>query len=236
MVTPESIRESNLKFLNEHGFKPATWMPLPAQPGQLAEPGGFAGGVLRPQLELASRFLCHAAVFAWGSAPDEFEPAIDALMQLGELRGDMTGDELKIVGMPKTVAREQFQGTVGWRLENMWSLAWLLGQIEEKPSATSGQLSEDVSGQLLALILPDFDVSPSALTGNEPVAIEDAIAAEDLLYLAHNAVRSGQVGNMECVPKGFDPVGDGGAIHERRHALTWALSPGTSWNDTDLST
>jgi hypothetical protein len=25
-------------------------------------------------------------------------------------------------------------------------------------------------------------------------------------------------------------------VHERRHALTWALSPGTPWDETDLST
>lgn len=31
-------------------------------------------------------------------------------------------------------------------------------------------------------------------------------------------------------------VFDGGAIHERRHALTWAISDGVSWDDTDLTT
>jgi hypothetical protein len=34
----------------------------------------------------------------------------------------------------------------------------------------------------------------------------------------------------------FHPVFDGGVVHERRHALTWALSPGVSWDETDLST
>jgi|GEM_PF-2765268 len=27
-----------------------------------------------------------------------------------------------------------------------------------------------------------------------------------------------------------------GAVHERRHALTWSLSPGVAWEDADLST
>jgi hypothetical protein len=31
-------------------------------------------------------------------------------------------------------------------------------------------------------------------------------------------------------------VGEGGVVHEHRHALTWVLSPGTLWEDTDLST
>lgn len=236
MTNPESIREANLRYLNEHGFKPAAWMPLPAKPGQSADEPGFAGGILRPQLELASRFLSHAVVFAWGAAPDEFEPAILQWIQLGDLRDDMTKDELKIVSMPKTEARNQYQSSVGWRLENMWSLAWLLGQIKPRPSATTGQISSDVSDQLMNLILPDLNTTPASLVGKDPVAIDAAIAAEDLMYLAHNAVRSAQLGNLESVPEGFDPIGDGGAIHERRHALTWALSPGVSWNDTDLST
>ena len=53
------------------------------------------------------------------------------------------------------------------------------------------------------------------------------------LGCAHNAVRSAQLGS-NTVPNGFDPLTDGGAIHERRHSLTWALSPGTSWDETDF--
>ena len=59
---------------------------------------------------------------------------------------------------------------------------------------------------------------------------------EDLFYCAHNAVRTAQMGGKAAVPEGFHPVRDGGAIHERRHSLTWALSPGVEWEETDLST
>jgi hypothetical protein len=59
---------------------------------------------------------------------------------------------------------------------------------------------------------------------------------EDLFYCVHNAVRSAQLGHADRVPEGFHPVRDGGCIHERRHALTWTLSPGVDWDDTDLST
>lgn len=54
-------------------------------------------------------------------------------------------------------------------------------------------------------------------------------------YCCHNAVRSAQLGG-KTVPDGFHPVMNGGVIHERRHALTWCLSPGVAWDDTDLST
>lgn len=52
--------------------------------------------------------------------------------------------------------------------------------------------------------------------------------AKDLFYCAHNAVRSAQLGH-DTVPPGFHAVVDGGVVHERRHALTWALSLGVAW-------
>ena len=48
-------------------------------------------------------------------------------------------------------------------------------------------------------------------------------------------MRSAQLGS-DTVPEGFHPVGDGGTVHERRHALTWILSAGVDWDETDLST
>jgi hypothetical protein len=48
-------------------------------------------------------------------------------------------------------------------------------------------------------------------------------------------VRSAQLGG-KTVPNNFDPIGNGGVIHERRHALTWMLSKGTTWDNTDVST
>jgi hypothetical protein len=68
---------------------------------------------------------------------------------------------------------------------------------------------------------------------------DEIVAMADLFYCAHNAVRSAQFGGPEgaqCVPDGFDPVANGGVIHERRHALTWMISPNVKWDDTDLST
>ena len=236
MKTPETIREENLAFLNEHGFVPATWMPLPPTVGKPSEEAGYSGGVLRPAREIAERFLCHCAVFAWGSAPEEFEQPISNFIAVNSLKAQMTPEEIGIVDMPKLSAREQFGNTVGWRLENMWSLAWLLGLLEQ-PSAIIGQLPNEVTQEMLALVLPEFDLTTDVLLARgEPAPVEAVIEAEDLFYLAHNAVRSGQLGKADAVPVGFDPIGDGGAIHERRHSLTWSLSPGTSWNDTDLST
>lgn len=139
------------------------------------------------------------------------------------------------MGLSKSDATAQFAEVVGWRLENMWALAWLLGLAEE-PSAIIGQLPPEVSGLLMGLFLPDFTATVATLTSGDLQPVEEVIRAEDLFYLAHNAVRSGQLGELDRIPEGFDPIGSGGAIHERRHSLTWALAPGTRWHETDLST
>lgn len=236
MITPQEMRETNIAFLNEHGFKPAAWMPLPYEVGAPAEEAGYAGGTLRPEIEIANRLLCHCAAFAWGSAPAEFERPIASFIASNGLRQLMTDDELEIVDMSKDDACEQFAHRVGWRLENMWSLAWVLG-VADKPSAITGQLPQEVSGAMMSLFLPEFTLDAESLIAQgQTQPLEEIVQLEDLFYLAHNAVRAGQMGNPEQIPAGFDPIGDGGAIHERRHSLTWSLSPNTKWNDTDLST
>jgi hypothetical protein len=185
---------------------------------------------------VSSRFLCHYAIFAWGSAPSRFEPAISKFIETNRLRESMIEDELDIIDIPKDEATSKFAPVVGWRLENMWSLAWILG-LAEAPSATTGQIPEQISGNLMSLFLPSFSVTAETLlTQGQTQAIGDIIRMEDLFYLAHNAVRGGQTGNSHQVPDNFDPIADGGAIHERRHSLTWSLAPGSSWGETDLST
>ncbi len=59
---------------------------------------------------------------------------------------------------------------------------------------------------------------------------------EDYHYCLHNAIRSALYSGADSIPEEFDPVTNGGVIHERRHSLTWMLSAGTKWDDTDLST
>jgi hypothetical protein len=236
MTTPQQMRDTNITFLNEHGFMPATWMPLPSEVGTPSDEIGFAGGTLRPELEIANRLLCHGAVFAWGSAPPEFEQRIANFIATNGLRNSMTEDELEIVDLSKEEARAKFAHVVGWRLENMWSLAWILG-VADTPSATTGQVPDETSSVLMSLFLPDFTLTAESLVAQgQTQPVETIVQMEDLFYLAHNAVRGGQTGHPEQLPDGFDPIGDGGAIHERRHSLTWSLALQAAWDETDLST
>ncbi len=175
-------------------------------------------------------------VFAWGSAPTPFEERISRFIKANDLRASMTEDELAILSMPKEEASAEYAHIVGWRLENMWSLAWVLG-VAGAPSATEGQMAQETGDVLLSLFMPNMEISAADLVAErERPTIEAIVQREDLFYLAHNAVRGAQTGHKEQVPADFDPIADGGAIHERRHSLTWCLAPGASWDETDLST
>ena len=90
--------------------------------------------------------------------------------------------------------------------------------------------------RILFDFLPGHDASVSDLVARaQPRSFQEVLELEDLFYCAHNAVRSAQLGRA-TVPDDFDPISDGGCVHERRHALTWLLSPGVDWDDTDLGT
>jgi hypothetical protein len=121
-------------------------------------------------------------------------------------------------------------------MENVWSLAWALG-FSQEPSPAFDQVGREVMQPLMREFLPSFESDPRSWVQQaklRPTA--ELVALEDLFYCAHNAVRSAQLGDVSKVPKRFHPVMHGGAVHERRHALTWILSPGVLWDNTDLST
>jgi hypothetical protein len=97
-------------------------------------------------------------------------------------------------------------------------------------------IASETTRAIILDFLPGLTKTPSDLLAKARVrAAEEVDALEDLFYCAHNAVRSAQLGR-KTVPRGFHPVVDGGVVHERRHALTWAMSPGVAWDDIDLST
>ena len=107
----------------------------------------------------------------------------------------------------------------------MWALAWVLGYEHTLP--LRGMLEGDLARDLV------FQFCPK--TNKKARGLAEILAQEDLFYCAHNAVRSAQLGG-QTVPPGYDPLLDGRAVQERRHGLTWCLSPGVKWEDTDLST
>jgi hypothetical protein len=215
-------RKEHLQTLTQQGFRVS-----PGLPSRQLRP-------LRPEAEIVRRIVSLHALSLWVAAPpDKWSDAqIQDYLKSGNL---LTADERAILQLSRTEARARHLDTIGWRLENLWALAWIVG-FDLKPDLRGQFEGAELQG-LFYSWLPGPSKSSQdkfrqglRLRSNQQVA-----ELEDLFYCAHNAVRSAQLG-AKTVPANYDPVEEGGCIHERRHSLNWALSPGVNWQDTDLST
>jgi hypothetical protein len=222
----DPVRSEVLAFLEARGFQPARWLPLPDMQR-----------TLRPVDEIVRRLMGLAALFTWVSAPDDAvsKDQLRDYIRENRLRAALTDEEAGIFALPRQQARAEHADSVGWRLENMWPLAWVLG-FEPEPDLAASQIDESISREILFEFLAGQERTVEQLVEmSRPRDAAAVIGLEDRFYCAHNAVRSAQLGEP-TVPEGFHPVVHGGAVHERRHSLTWCLSPGVAWDDTDLST
>jgi hypothetical protein len=230
-VDPNRIadRERIYRMLAERGFRCSKWLPLYRSE--------VSQNSLRPLEEIAGRLLALNALFLWVSAPESIAATkgLRAFVNRNALETHLTPDERAMLLLQRSEANSFHADTIGWLLENMWALAWILG-FDPAPPFYYGMLSNDIRDRLIFEFLPDFDGSIGNFVQScRPCSADEVAEMEDLYYCTHNAVRSAQMGE-DTVPREFHPVRDGGAIHERRHALTWSISPGTDWGDTDLST
>jgi hypothetical protein len=225
MTARAEMRKRNVARLRELGFRVAPSLPV-----------GRGHARLRAAREIAMRLCALDALFMWVSASEDDAPTnrVRAYADRSNLRAAMTGTERKLFETPRAKARAHVD-TIGWRLENMWPLAWVLG-FDKEPDVSGAMISTRVIRAMLLRFMPRIDASVDDLLAKVKRRREsEVMTLEDLFYCAHNAARSAQLGE-KTVPKGFDPIASGGVIHERRHALTWATSPRVSWAETDLST
>ncbi len=227
----ERIRTSSMAILAAGGFHAAESLPT------LNHRAGVPAKLRSPR-DIALRVMALKALFIWASVPESAVASdrIVGYVDRNGLRKHLTSTELKIISLPREQAMTQHGDTIGWRLENIWALCWLLG-YNTPPDPMSGQLPDKITESIILEFLQNLDSSVDDLISrSEPRTLSEVLELEDTFYCSHNAVRSAQTGSTESVPADFHPVFDGGAIHERRHALTWAISDGVSWDDTDLST
>lgn len=220
-----TLHQQNVERLRSSGFRVSPSLPA------------SAAVRLRPSAEIVHRLLALHALALWVAAPASrwSDEQVRDYVQRWELRKWLTAEEREILRLSRSQARTQHLDSIGWQLENAWSLAWVLG-YPLKP-AVVGQLQGDQLRHLVFEFLP----GPSArsqrefLDGARTRGLQEVLETEDYFRCAHNAVRSAQSGGS-TVPQGYHPQAEGGAVQERRHGLTWCVSPGVSWEDTDLST
>lgn len=220
------LKQRVFSELSSLGFRPANSLPPP----------DLDAG-LRDAKTICQRLMALQAVFAWAAMPERVGASqlLQGYIERNDLRAAMTASELAIVDLPRAESQALHANTVGWRLENLWALAWVAG-FAKTPTLEASQISDDIIGEMLFEFLPSWDGNLADFTARASLRpSSDVIFMEYKFYCAHNAVRSAQLGGS-TVPPGFDPIAHGGAVHERRHSLTWALAPGDDWENTDLST
>lgn len=224
MAHDSSIRDKNIDLLTRAGFVVAPDLPLDEE-----------APLLRPVVEIAKRLLAIEAVYAWCSVPQEelSNDEIKIFVAANHLENWMSVGERKLWAVKRSVALEKNAATIGWRLENMWPLAWVLG-FEPAPGFEGAMIDQATGQAMVVEFAGAMGVSLAELVARAtPRSAAEVIALEDLFYCAHNAATQAQAG-AATVPNGFDAVVSSGVIMERRHALTWCLSPGIDWDDTNL--
>jgi Domain of unknown function (DUF4272) len=225
-VTAEALRAAVFADLERRGFRPAKSLPLP----DLGQP-------IRPAAEIAARLMALDALFTWVAFPENAVASerVEKYIKRNQLREWLTDGESKIVSLSRAEAHATHVNTIGWKFENMWALAWALG-FDPEPTLEALQIGEEITRPMIYDFLLGLDGTVEQLLAKAtPHGADEVIAMEYRFYCAHNAVRSAQLGG-DTVPKGFHPIAHGGAVHERRHSLTWCISPDSAWDDTDLST
>lgn len=226
----EAVRKRSFATLAKGGFTASPALPTSGHRRGVA-------GKLRSTREIALRLMALNALFTWASAPADAvkDERLQAYIKRNNLLDHLTKDEKAIISLSRSQANQQHSGSIGWRLENMWSLAWALG-FEKEPDPMLGQIPHEVTQAMIMKFMPGLDSSVDDLLEKaKPRSLQEVVEREDIFYCSHNAVRSAQLG-VKTVPEDFHPIRDGGAIHERRHGLSWILSPDVKWDDTDLST
>ncbi len=210
------FRDSHLGQLNDLGLETTDKIPN-------AHERGFSQ--VRPKPEIVRRLMATLAAFAWVCAPDEIvhDETVMRYIQENELNdGTFSLPEAKWIATPRNLAR-QFAVEAGWMTEYMWSLAWLLG-YPPTPNPCPEQVTQEIIVALRDGFLGGFDSGFDELMNTTRVrSLESIITLEDLLYCAHNAMF--RIGNVDSTR----------IVQERRHSLTWSLSPGVTWEQTDVT-
>ena len=221
------MRAKSIATLSALGFVVAPGLPTRAQ-------RKLVGSTIRPARDIALRLMALDAVFTWVAFPEANAPSesITGYILANQLERWMTGDDLLLIRGNRS-SEDAPLPDVGWRLENMWPLAWILGY--QRAPQIGGQQGADVTDELFDWLPGLDDTADNLLETCSLRSDNEVVGLEDLFYCAHNAVRSAQLGRP-TVPPGFHPNRDGEAIYERRLSLSWALSPGVDWDETDIST
>lgn len=217
------MRAKSIAMCTKAGYSPAMSLPT------------LKEIELRPATEIAGRLHAIKALVLWLMVPSDELPddKILGFINQNQLNNYLAEGEMKILQSSRDNA--ELRNAIGWKFENAWPLAWYFGFVE--PEISGQMMDAEQMREILVNHSCGLDGNIEEWISKQEIVPEaQVIQKEDLFYCLHNAVRSAQIGDHGKVPDGFDPIGNGGVIHERRHSLSWMISKGTDWDQTDLST
>lgn len=209
------MREFHVEELNQRGLVVDDQLPAADSRGLLK---------LRPPEEIVRRLMAAFATIAWVCAPDEMvsEEKIKSYVETNGLADSFSSQEAEWFSSPRADVRD-FAQEASWVTESVWGLAWLLGQ-SPTVCACEQQVPDSILIPIRDQFLGGFERSLEELLSDASVQPpERIITLEDFLFCAQDGVKNME--NEELVR----------LVKERRQALTWALSPGVQWDETDLS-
>lgn len=187
----------------------------------------------RPVMEVALRAVALQGLIGYVTAPAEVlsTASIQAIVQQQRLGAWLTADERAVFQVPRGRVQEHHASTIGWSIETLATLCWSLG-ADLALGADIAPLGGEDCLRVVRTHAPDLagDVR-QWLQSATLRAQAELVAMEDMYYCLHNGVRNAVLGRRAGLAQERAKV-----IEVRRHALTWILSPGVVWSDTDVST
>lgn len=192
---------------------------------------------LRKENEVLNQLVSIYAAVIWVSMEENVVSSdrIQTLMKHYGVNAIASEKVSEILATDRSKAKKLYINDIGWMMENLWALSWAMG-FDISPNINDEMLGAEVFEPMLKHLSALWKTKKTRVKTVKIRTRAEIQQLEDLFYCAHNAVRSAQTGHKGAIPEGFHPVQHGGIIHEKRHALTWILSPKVKWDDTDLGT
>jgi hypothetical protein len=225
MNIPQKFRDAHVMQLRKMGFAVSRGLPL-------TDWDERAFDIAR----VAKRLLAIKLVFCYVCIPKDNLPTdtIQQCINTNKVGRFLTKAEREMMMMNRDESHQANVDKVGWKLENMLGLSWIMG-FERLSELGLEMCSGDHAKNLLFHETPRIEMGIEQWMGStHPRNVQQVMVAEDFYYCWHNAARNVAFSGAKN-PTGSPPEVLVGLIQERRMALTYALSA-CDWDDTDLST
>lgn len=186
---------------------------------------------LRSIEEIAARLLGLGAVFSWVSTSESLVPRTAILRAINsrDLERFISREEREVLALGRSEASQNFSRTIGWKLEYMWPLAWVLG-FDVEPTVDVKHIDASTSRQIVHQFLQNMQHSVESLTDRSSLrSNQQVLGLYDLLLCAQHSIEENgwAVSNQTTLDQRQRQAK---VVYQRRMALLWCLSPGLAWD------